>query len=86
MHGDLKPENVLLKSSGNTKTGWVAKLGDFGVARALEGGLAQQTTLTVGQQEGTFAYISPEMLERGILTAASDTIRLEYSCGKGGLG
>jgi serine/threonine protein kinase len=78
VHGDLKPGNVLLKSSGNTKRGWIAKLGDFGVARALEGGLAQTTIISgagvrQGSTGGTFAYMSPEMVENGILTASSDT-------------
>jgi len=74
VHGDLKPGNVLLKSSGNTKRGWIAKLGDFGVARALEGGLAQTTTMAAAiRPGGTLAYMSPEMLQTGILTAASDT-------------
>ncbi|KAG7673314.1 hypothetical protein Ndes2437A_g01468 [Nannochloris sp. 'desiccata'] len=74
VHGDIKPGNVLLKSSGNTKRGWIAKLGDFGVARALEGGLAQTTMMGAAVRPGgTLSYMSPEMLETGLLTAASDT-------------
>ena len=55
-HLDLKPENVLLvESGGGRDKGFIAKVGDFGLARA--GG-------SVGRREGagTPAYMSPEQV------------------------
>ena len=47
VHGDVKPGNVMLKSVGNTRRGWMAKLVDFGAARALENGISP---LALGKQ------------------------------------
>ena len=35
VHGDLKPENVLLKAARSDRRGYVCKLGDFGLSRLL---------------------------------------------------
>lgn len=69
VHGDLKPANLLLKSTGHSKRGWVAKLGDLGVARMLD---AQQNTVRASSITGTHAYTAPETMQEGRLTRASD--------------
>jgi len=60
LHRDLKPENVLLADDGRVK------LGDFGLARAIT-----EHTGT-GSLVGTVAYLSPELVTRGIADARSD--------------
>lgn len=61
VHRDLKPENVLLADDGRIK------LGDFGLARAVS------ANTTTGQALlGTIAYLSPELVTRGIADARSD--------------
>jgi serine/threonine protein kinase len=37
-HGDLKCENVLLRSEAQDPDGWLAKVADFGLSRALAHG------------------------------------------------
>lgn len=61
VHRDLKPENVLLADDGRIK------LGDFGLARAVS------ANTTTGQALlGTIAYLSPELVTRGVADARSD--------------
>lgn len=61
VHRDLKPENVLLADDGRIK------IGDFGLARA-----AGANTTTGQALLGTIAYLSPELVTRGIADARSD--------------
>ncbi|EFN50522.1 hypothetical protein CHLNCDRAFT_29026, partial [Chlorella variabilis] len=68
MHGDLKPQNVLLKTAGNDRRGFVCKLGDFGLSRMLP---ETQTHVNTGSY-GTVTHASPELLTDGRLTKASD--------------
>ena len=60
LHRDLKPENVLLANDGRVK------LGDFGLARAI----TEHTSS--GDLVGTIAYLSPELVTRGLADARSD--------------
>ncbi|CAN5119987.1 Stk1 family PASTA domain-containing Ser/Thr kinase [soil metagenome] len=61
VHRDLKPENVLLADDGRIK------ISDFGLARA-----ASANTATGAALLGTIAYLSPELVTRGIADARSD--------------
>ncbi len=68
LHRDIKPENLLYDRKG------VVKLGDFGIARALDTDARRTATGTV---IGTPAYMSPEQVRGDDLTPASDV----YSVG-----
>ncbi|KAG1673086.1 hypothetical protein FOA52_013155 [Chlamydomonas sp. UWO 241] len=69
IHGDLKPGNVLLKKEAGAKPGFIAKVGDFGLARrALPDGKVQVQS---GPLLGTLCYAAPEAL-RGSLLKSSD--------------
>ncbi len=86
VHGDIKPENIMLQPDGRVK------LLDFGIARQL----AEQTvTLTraaldahssAPQMAGTLAYIAPEQLLGGEAGPGADLYSLgvvlyELACG-----
>ncbi len=63
VHRDVKPENVLLTDDGRVK------VADFGLARAAS---TSQSGATTGMLMGTAAYLSPELVLRGVADARSD--------------
>jgi serine/threonine protein kinase/beta-lactam-binding protein with PASTA domain len=65
VHRDLKPENVLLADDGRIK------IADFGLARA-----STHNTATSQALLGTIAYLSPELISRGIADVRSDMYAL----------
>ncbi|MDO4241384.1 MAG: protein kinase, partial [Microbacteriaceae bacterium] len=61
IHRDVKPENVFLADDGRIK------IGDFGLARP-----ADNNTTTGQALLGTIAYLSPELVSRGVADARAD--------------
>jgi serine/threonine protein kinase/tetratricopeptide (TPR) repeat protein len=61
IHRDLKPSNILVASNDGVP---VPKVIDFGIAKATQGRLTDQTVFTAFEQFiGTPAYMSPEQAE-----------------------
>ena len=69
VHRDIKPNNIMMTSSGQTK------VTDFGIVRALGGETEQQMTQT-GMVIGTAAYLSPEQAQGNAVDARSDVYSL----------
>ena len=77
IHRDLKPSNVLVTTHDGTP---VPKVIDFGIAKATQGRLTDQTLFTAFEQFiGTPAYMSPEQAQLGGLDV--DTRSDIYSLG-----
>ena len=71
LHRDLKPSNILISSAG------AARVLDFGIAKLLENGQAQETDLTLFAGRAlTLDYASPEQIMGEPLTVASDIYAL----------
>jgi serine/threonine protein kinase len=66
VHRDVKPHNVLLRPDG------VAKLTDFGIARAVE----EHGLTEVGTVLGTAAFMAPEQATGGPVGPAADVYAL----------
>ena len=69
VHRDIKPNNIMLTSTGQTK------VTDFGIVRAVGGEAEQQMTQT-GMVIGTAAYLSPEQAQGNPVDARSDVYSL----------
>ena len=63
VHGDIKPNNIMLDRELN------AKLGDFGLARLVSQGTGHQTTEV---PMGTAGYVEPEFRDTGRRCEGSD--------------
>ncbi|WVZ91183.1 hypothetical protein U9M48_037387 [Paspalum notatum var. saurae] len=77
VHRDIKPSNVMLDASFH------AKLGDFGLARLVDHGQGEHTTVLAG----TMGYMDPECMITGRASAESDVysfgvVLLEIACGR----
>ena len=68
VHRDIKPGNIMITSSGQTK------VTDFGIARAL--GHGEQTMTQTGMVIGTASYLSPEQAQGNPVDARSDVYSL----------
>lgn len=75
IHRDIKPQNIMLASSGATVTsigGLLVKLTDFGIVRVAEDAGLTNSGIVLG----TADYLSPEQARGEKLTASSDLYSL----------
>ena len=78
LHGDIKPENIMLTPEGRVK------VLDFGVARRFSLGDANEATLTAatlsGAMSGTPAYMAPEVLMQKPYDGRADLFSMGLVC------
>jgi eukaryotic-like serine/threonine-protein kinase len=76
VHGDIKPENIVVQADGG------AKLFDFGIARqiaaetALTRSVSPDTEMVPSKVAGTLAYMAPEVLRGDFSDARADLYSL----------
>ena len=70
VHRDLKPSNILVTGDG------VPRLLDFGIAKLLESGPDDAFPTLTGQRMMTPQYASPEQVQGGPITTATDVYSL----------
>ncbi|KAL9122885.1 MAG: hypothetical protein Q9187_000556 [Circinaria calcarea] len=61
VHGDLKPDNILVTESANPRVPFIAKLADFGAF--IELSLPNSTSMTYSMYTGTQGWKPPEVYE-----------------------
>lgn len=67
VHGDLKPDNILLDSE------MVCKISDFGICRLVHEEVLDRPSFRQSTEpKGSFSYADPEFHRVGILTSKSD--------------
>lgn len=67
VHGDLKPGNIMLKSTSTEARGFILKVADFGMSRLLSEGRS-----IVTETMGTYAYMPPELVKDHKLSTKMD--------------
>ncbi len=67
VHGDIKPENIMVRPDG------IVKVVDFGLAQELSKDIPEGARLRPG---GTFRYMSPEQYSGALPSGASDVFSL----------
>ncbi|KAJ4746674.1 U-box domain-containing protein kinase family protein [Rhynchospora pubera] len=67
VHGDLKPDNILLDAN------LISKLSDFGICRMLiQTNAAKSSIYRTANPKSTLAYMDPELVSTGEVTPKSD--------------
>eukprot|EP00198_Chlamydomonas_reinhardtii_P011654 XP_001700991.1 predicted protein [Chlamydomonas reinhardtii] len=69
LHGDLKADNVMLKSCGGVGRGVLAKVADFGLAVKMD---TSDKTHMSGMFQGTPTHMAPEVMLHGQVSKAAD--------------
>lgn len=81
VHGDIKLDNILMKSDASRRLGMTPKLGDFGTA-GIVGGPSGDCTGAFGGRRGAAAHLAPEALAARACGGGRPTAEMDaYSFG-----